>query len=121
MFFWGKWLITLNSKISHNTDPSLLVARVRYATPPIGQMRWQAPQPPIVNRTTIIPATHQPPLCPQSGAAQLPKVYGFNSDLGDEDCLYLNVFAPPNAQDLPVLVWIRKLMPLYIFLPTHPY
>ncbi|KAJ5642849.1 CAZyme family CE10 [Penicillium lividum] len=53
-----------------------------------------------------------------SSAATLslvPKVYGFNSDLGNEDYLYLNVFAPPNAQDLPVLIWIRKLMPLYIF------
>ncbi|KAJ5543708.1 hypothetical protein N7513_007216 [Penicillium frequentans] len=80
---------------------------VRYATPPVGQMRWQAPQPPVLNRTTIIPATHQPPLCPQSGAAQLPKVYGFSSKLGDEDCLYLNVFTPPSARDLPVLVWIH--------------
>lgn len=112
MFSWGRWPITIISKDSKNTDLFLLVARVRYATPPVGQMRWQAPQPPVLNRTTIIPATHQPPLCPQSGAAQLPKVYGFSSKLGDEDCLYLNVFTPPSARDLPVLVWIRKLIPL---------
>ncbi|KAJ5982532.1 Carboxylesterase type B [Penicillium sp. IBT 35674x] len=80
---------------------------IGYATPPVGRMRWQAPQPPVINRTTIIHATHQPPLCPQSGAAQLPKIYGFSSDLGDEDCLYLNVFASPSARDLPVLVWIH--------------
>ncbi|KAJ5938508.1 CAZyme family CE10 [Penicillium verhagenii] len=80
---------------------------IRYATPPVGRMRWQAPQPPIVNRTTVIPANNQPPLCPQSGAAQLPRVYGFNSDLGDEDCLFLNVYAPPRAENVPVLVWIH--------------
>ncbi|KAJ5903917.1 CAZyme family CE10 [Penicillium tannophilum] len=39
-----------------------------------------------------------------SGAAQLPKIYRFNSDLGDEDCLYLNVFASPSARDLPVTI-----------------
>ena len=47
---------------------------------------------------------------PQSGAAQLPKIYGFNSALVDEDCLFLNIYAPPGGRDLPVLVWIRKLM-----------
>jgi carboxylesterase type B len=25
----------------------------------------------------------------------------------DEDCLFLNVYAPPNATELPVLVWIH--------------
>jgi len=27
---------------------------------------------------------------------------------GDEDCLFLNVYAPPNAQNLPVLVYIHE-------------
>lgn len=26
---------------------------------------------------------------------------------GDEDCLFLNIFAPPNAKNLPVLFWIH--------------
>ncbi|CEJ57766.1 hypothetical protein PMG11_06447 [Penicillium brasilianum] len=80
---------------------------IRYAAPPVGKLRWQAPQPPSVNRTAVISATKQPPLCPQSGAAELPAVYGFNSALGDEDCLFLNVFAPAGAEDLPILVWIH--------------
>lgn len=75
----------------------------------MGQLRWQAPQAPAENNTAIQSATEQPPLCPQSGGAKLPEVYGFNSALGDEDCLFLNVFAPPGATDLPVLLWIRKL------------
>ncbi|KAJ5657956.1 uncharacterized protein N7484_001605 [Penicillium longicatenatum] len=80
---------------------------IRYAAPPVGKLRWQAPQAPPVNRTSVQYAIKQPPLCPQSGGAKLPKVYGFNSALGDEDCLFLNVYAPVGAKDLPVLLWIH--------------
>lgn len=31
---------------------------------------------------------------------------GFNFT-GDEDCLYLSIYAPQNTTDLPVLLWIR--------------
>jgi len=84
--------------------------RIRYAAPPVGKLRWQAPQAPPVNLTSIQWAMKQPPRCPQSGGAKLPKIYGFNSALGDEDCLFLNVYAPPGAKNLPVLLWIRKSM-----------
>ncbi|KAH9883509.1 Alpha/Beta hydrolase protein [Xylariomycetidae sp. FL2044] len=82
---------------------------IRYAAPPIGALRWQAPQdpPPSSSQEEIISAVDQPPLCPQSGAFGVPEAYGFNSALGDEDCLYLNIFAAPQASDLPVLVWIH--------------
>ena len=33
-----------------------------------------------------------------------PPGYNFT---GDEDCLSLNIWAPPNATDLPVMVWIH--------------
>lgn len=81
---------------------------IRYAAPPVGKRRWQAPAPPLQNNSQITLAVDQPPVCPQSGAAKTPYIYGFNSGPGDEDCLYLNVYAPPNATDLPVLLWIRK-------------
>ncbi|KAL2850187.1 Alpha/Beta hydrolase protein [Aspergillus pseudoustus] len=55
----------------------------------------------------VIPAVDQPPICPQSGATRTPPSYGFNSGPGDEDCLFLNVYAAPGASDLPVLVWIH--------------
>ncbi|KAI0897137.1 putative carboxylesterase [Annulohypoxylon nitens] len=80
---------------------------VRYAAPPVGKLRWQAPQPPLRDSSGVIPAVDQPPICPQSGAFGVPEAYGFNSGPGDEDCLYLNVYAAPNATDLPVLVWIH--------------
>ncbi|PWY92926.1 carboxylesterase family protein [Aspergillus heteromorphus CBS 117.55] len=80
---------------------------IRYAAPPVGKRRWQAPVPPLQNNTQITLAVDQPPVCPQSGAAGTPYVYGFNSGPGDEDCLYLNLYAPPNATNLPVLLWIH--------------
>jgi carboxylesterase type B len=88
-----------------------LIHSIRYASPPVGQLRWQPPTPPAKNTSQVIQAVAQPPLCPQSGAAGTPAVYGFISGPGDEDCLFLNVYAPPGASDLPVFVWIRKLLP----------
>ncbi|KAH7018857.1 Alpha/Beta hydrolase protein [Ilyonectria destructans] len=82
---------------------------IRYAAPPIGKLRWQAPQAVETpkSRPPVTGAVDQPPKCPQSGAFGTPEVYGFNSGPGDEDCLYLNVYAAPDASDLPVLVWIH--------------
>ncbi|KAL4917397.1 Alpha/Beta hydrolase protein [Aspergillus aurantiobrunneus] len=80
---------------------------IRYAAPPVGRLRWQAPVVPQPERGRIIAAVDQPPICPQSGIAGTPPEYGFNSGPGDEDCLFLNVYAPPGASDLPVLVWIH--------------
>ncbi|CRL22538.1 Acetylcholinesterase, insect [Penicillium camemberti] len=91
----------------NNTYELNIFKGIRYAAPPVGKLRWQAPQAPPVNRTSIQPATEQPPLCPQSGAAKLPERYGFNSAPGNEDCLFLNLYAPPGAKDLPVLLWIH--------------
>ncbi len=83
------------------------VTSIRYAAPPTGDLRWQAPQPPPKAKC-IQPAKKQPPICPQTGAFGTPAVYGFKSGPGNEDCLYLNVYAAPNATDLPVMVWIRE-------------
>ncbi|TFB01758.1 putative secreted lipase [Trichoderma ghanense] len=92
---------------------------IRYAAPPVGHLRWQAPQEPpqAATPSRLVPATAQPPWCPQSGAYGVPSVYGFNSALGDEDCLYLNVYAPPQAENLPVFVWIRKF-PLLVIIAS---
>lgn len=88
------------------------LSSVRYAAPPTGKLRWQAPQAPVADRSSVLSATKQPPLCPQSGAGKvIDTPYELDSHLGDEDCLFLNVFAPPGAKDLPVFFWIRKSIP----------
>ncbi|OHW95365.1 carboxylesterase family protein [Colletotrichum incanum] len=66
------------------------------------------------NRTDITPAVSDPPHCPWSRRSlQYPKTAAEEVSLrsfnftGNEDCLFLNVFAPADAKDLPVLVWIH--------------
>jgi hypothetical protein len=44
---------------------------IRYASPPLGDLRWQAPQPPQ-NVSGVQPANTQPNQCFQSGSGQSP-------------------------------------------------
>ncbi|KAK7590849.1 hypothetical protein V9T40_002462 [Parthenolecanium corni] len=90
---------------------------VPFAEPPIGELRFQNPKPITEPWLGTLDATQYPPLCPQ--------FLGTLGFLGEEDCLYLNVYTPflPNTTNsntkLPVWVWIypgRRL-----FGDTHPY
>ena len=74
---------------------------IPYAAPPIGANRWRAPQP-VASWAGSRDATKPAPVCPQV----LPVV---NQVQGQEDCLYLNVFAPkaPPSRLQPVMVWIH--------------
>ncbi|KKO97062.1 acetylcholinesterase [Trichoderma harzianum] len=77
---------------------------IRYAAAPIGNLRWQPPRFPATEPSAQpIPATDFGPLCPQAYLA----VPGVPNTLGNEDCLFLNVYAPSNASRLPVLVYIH--------------
>ena len=68
---------------------------VPFAAPPIGALRWRAPQP-VKPRTQVLDASHFGPSCMQTD--DLPK---------SEDCLTLNVWRPTKVSDsLPVMVWI---------------
>jgi len=71
---------------------------VPFAAPPVGQLRWRAPQP-VVPWQGVKTAQAYAPACAQT-AAWIP-------DPKSEDCLYLNVWAPAQAQKLPVIVWIH--------------
>ncbi|KAF2128864.1 alpha/beta-hydrolase [Dothidotthia symphoricarpi CBS 119687] len=94
---------------SYDVNNSINVFKgIRYAAPPLGKFRFAAPQAPAKNRTSALPAISNPPICPQTGASILtPVEYGFTSALGNEDCLFLNVYAPANAKNLPVWFWIH--------------
>ncbi len=79
---------------------------VPFAAPPIGDLRWQAPQP-VKPWPGIRSAANFGADCSQAPAAQ-----GFThlQTTPAEDCLYLNVWAPigtaPSAKH-PVMVWIE--------------
>src|SRR3569833_1958538 len=66
---------------------------IRYAAPPTGNLRWQAPQAPAVNRTVVTADTFAS-ICPQANLA-IPNVPF--TGLANEDCLFLNVYAAPTA------------------------
>jgi carboxylesterase type B len=72
---------------------------IRYAAPPIGSLRFQKPQPPVQNRSAVMQANSLLHSCLQASNAFLPSV--------SEDCLFLNVYAPQNANNLPVVVYIH--------------
>jgi para-nitrobenzyl esterase len=64
---------------------------IPYAAPPVGKLRWQAPQP-VLSWSSVLDATKYGHRCGQMGATP--------ADSGSEDCLTLNVCAimqPLNA------------------------
>lgn len=84
-----------------------LAARIRFAAPPTGSLRWQAPQTPPVDRAAPIQATTFGPECPQNPLST-GHVTTVDPSGSSEDCLYLNVYSPNNVTGpLPVLVWIH--------------
>ncbi|KAI0155385.1 alpha/beta-hydrolase [Hypoxylon sp. FL1284] len=80
---------------------------MRYAAPPVGELRWQLPQPPTNNRTQITPAIDYGSMCPQSRDAVPIPESPEPPPSGSEDCLFINVLAPAEKKGLPVMVWIH--------------
>ncbi|MDO5639158.1 MAG: carboxylesterase family protein [Neisseria sp.] len=76
---------------------------IPFARPPVGELRWQPPQP-VAPWQGVRDATRYAAQCAQNADLGV-----FGKAGGSEDCLYLNVFAPEHAKagdKLPVLVWI---------------
>lgn len=86
-------------------EGSLTVYRsIPFAAPPVGDLRWRAPEP-AARWDGVRQAAKFSPACIQgmgnpNGSAQGPGT--------SEDCLYLNVWAPAKSSRdrIPVLVWI---------------
>ncbi|WP_379129001.1 carboxylesterase/lipase family protein [Paenibacillus sp. sgz500958] len=79
---------------------------IPFAAPPVGDLRFRAPQPPeswddTRDALEFGPISHQPPDVSGNRYAGLTPEHS-------EDCLYLNVWAPAEGgKDLPVMVWIH--------------
>jgi para-nitrobenzyl esterase len=98
-------------------DGSFLIYKgIPYAAPPLGALRWREPQP-AAQWAGIRDAKTFAPACMQTGVS----MPGETPPATSEDCLYLNVGAPAQAKNLPVIVWIygggffngSASMPLY--------
>jgi para-nitrobenzyl esterase len=79
---------------------------IPYAAPPVGALRWAPPQA-VKPWTAPRRALENGPSCPQPMRADgAPNDGGANGPMS-EDCLQLNVWAPPHAKAAPVMVWIH--------------
>ena len=91
---------------------------IPFAQPPVGDLRWREPQPPLPWQG-IRKADTFGPICPQTDAS----VPGAPTEPTSEDCLCLNIWMPahPPGAKLPVMVWFfgggwttgSASMPLY--------
>ncbi len=85
------------------STPGIYVFRgIPYAAPPVGRLRWRPPQPAAKWTGVRKMDTFGSP-CVQPSRAN-PK-----GAIGNEDCLYLNVWTPAKtaADRLPVMFWIH--------------
>jgi para-nitrobenzyl esterase len=76
---------------------------VPYAAPPVGALRWRAPQP-VPIRHDVLAAKAFGPACMQPG----PTLPGM-MERYSEDCLFLNIWSPAKsaADRLPVMVYLH--------------
>ena len=76
---------------------------IPYAAAPTGNLRWEEPQDPSA-WTDVLDCTSLGNKAIQAGTDY---ATGETVVSGSEDCLNLDVYAPNNAKDLPVLVYIH--------------
>ncbi|MCT7658206.1 carboxylesterase family protein [Mycobacterium sp. CPCC 205710] len=82
-------------------DDHRYFAGIPYAAPPVGPLRWQSPAP-TPGWTQLRDATRPGPRCVQDTSTDP------DPRATSEDCLTLNVWTPPPADELrPVMVWIH--------------
>jgi para-nitrobenzyl esterase len=90
-----------------DADSGLAVYRgIPFATPPVGELRWQAPLP-VAAWDGVRDATEFGAICPQTPV--LAMMTGVSLPETSEDCLFLNVWtaAVDGDEPRPVMVWIH--------------
>jgi len=99
---------TAAGQVEGTSESGLSVFKgIPFAAPPVGSLRWKAPQAPT-SWEGVRKANAFGPACPQP-----PRRTTRNDGLGagvseqSEDCLTLNVWSPSGGGRAPVMVWIH--------------
>jgi para-nitrobenzyl esterase len=84
---------------------------IPYAKPPVGDLRWRAPQPAAPWNGTLVADKHRS-VCiqrdPLGGNSIFTQLFFTPIEPRSEDCLYLNVWTAASASEKrPVMVWIH--------------
>lgn len=105
----GKVVSTKQGRVEGEFRRGVQVFRgIPFAQPPIGKLRFQAPQAPK-RWKGVRSATSFGPAAPQIGPVNrlIRGVIGAAGSKQSQDCLYLNVWTPePDKARRPVMVWI---------------
>ncbi|KAF7538491.1 hypothetical protein G7054_g2882 [Neopestalotiopsis clavispora] len=89
----------------HNETTGLNIWKgMRYAEPPVGNLSFKAPVEPT-NTGMTMPAEIEGPRCIQGDT--ISSRLGNPPEESQEDCLFLNVYTPEEADNLPVFVYIH--------------
>jgi para-nitrobenzyl esterase len=79
---------------------------VPFAKPPVGELRWKAPQKPDKWTYERAASANEAP-CPQPVNVDGRTTNGGGvAGVQSEDCLYLTVYAPANASKAPIVLWL---------------
>ncbi len=109
---------TLRGEWTGDTDAAAVFRGVPFAEPPLGELRWRAPQP-FRARMTKRDATRFADACMQTPRIlewyrDMAEMFGASRDVFDdlsisEDCLYLNIWTPSleRGTSQPVMVYVH--------------
>ncbi|KAF5318706.1 hypothetical protein D9619_010630 [Psilocybe cf. subviscida] len=122
---YANFIGNTTSPVGAPNGPVGFFGNIPYAQPPLGNLRFRAPQPLNENSASkeLTDSRNWGPAC-----VQIPAVVG----IGSEDCLTLNIWKPTNAttsSKLPVVVYIHgggfyygtpQGFPMYDWVAQHP-
>ncbi|CAF4280551.1 unnamed protein product, partial [Adineta steineri] len=95
--------------LGYETDMARIFYGIPFAQPPVGNLRWNRPEPVSKWAPDVLNATTRAPACPQPPCGGIPSL--LCPTKFSEDCLYLNIFTPRMANSsstspLPVMIFI---------------
>lgn len=95
----------------NNTNEVYTFRNIRYAAPPVGELRWQKPIPPT--KASEVQDRQESIACTQPPSDEVRTVGGAVVGKGSEDCLFLDLTIPEKVvrgdkkEKVSVLIWVH--------------